>query len=140
MEMHVRTSAYNASRIDPYVNMLRVTTEAMAGALGGCDSLHVGFFDEALRRPDEFSRRIARNLQILLQTESQIHRVMDPAGGSWYVEELTTQVAERAWKTFQNIEQQGGMAASLRSGFLQSTIARTAGSRAEALASPGMLW
>lgn len=134
MMMHVRTSAYNATRVDPYVNMLRVTTEALAGAMGGCNSMHVGFFDETVRQPDEFSRRIARNVQILLQTESHVDRVVDPAGGSWYVESLTGELARRAWDLFQKIEQQGGMAASLQSGFPQHSVAQTAQRRAEALA------
>ncbi len=134
MAMHVRTSATAMTRIDPYVNMLRVTTEALAGAIGGCSSMHVGFFDEAIRRPDEFSRRIARNVQVLLQAESHIHRVVDPAGGSWYVEALTESIAERAWKLFQKIEEQGGMAAALQNGFVRNLIAESARRRAEALA------
>ncbi len=133
MRMHVRTSAYNGTRVDPYVNMLRATTEALAGALGGCNSMHVGFFDEAVRLPDEFSRRIARNVQLLLQTESHVDHVADPAGGSWYVESLTGELARRAWDLFQKIEQQGGMAASLQSGFPQRSVAATAQRRAEAL-------
>ena len=96
--------------------------------------MHVGFFDETVRQPDEFSRRIARNVQILLQTESHVDRVVDPTGGSWYVESQTGELARRAWDLFQTIEQQGGMAASLQSGFPQHSVAQTAQRRAEALA------
>ena len=98
---------YTMTTLDPYVNMLRTTTEALAGAIGGCDSMHAGFFDQGLRMPDDFSRRIARNTQVLLQAESHVHRVIDPAGGSWYVEQLTDEIAARAWTLFQEIEQPG---------------------------------
>jgi len=126
MALHVRTSAYNKTVYDPYVNMLRATTEAFAGVAGGCDSLHVGCFDEAIGLPDEFSRRIARNTQIILQQESHLTRVIDPAGGAWYVEKLTDQVARQAWALFQEVEKQGGMAAALAAGFPQEQIAQTA--------------
>lgn len=134
MNVHVRTSEFDVTRTDPYVNMLRFTTEALSGAIGGCQSMHVGFFDEAIRLPDEFSRRIARNVQIILQSESHLHRVVDPAGGSWFVEWLTETVADRAWKLFQEIEKQGGMSASLRKGHLQESIAASSARRDEALA------
>lgn len=129
MALHVRTSAYNKTVYDPYVNMLRTTTEAFAGVVGGCDSLHVGCFDEAIGLPDEFSRRIARNTQIILQQESHLTRVIDPAGGSWYVEKLTHEVARKAWALFQEIEQQGGMGAALAAGFPQAQVAKTAEQR-----------
>jgi methylmalonyl-CoA mutase len=134
MVMHIRTSSYNATRVDPYVNMLRATTEALSGAIGGCTSMHVGRFDEECGQPGEFSRRIARNVQILLQKESHIDHVVDPVGGSWYVEALTADIAKRAWELFQRIEQEGGMAVALRSGLPQSAVADTARRRVEALA------
>lgn len=134
MVMHCRTSAYDATKVEPYVNMLRVTTEALAAAVGGCQSMHVGCFDGPVRMPDEFSRRIARNVQILLQSEAHVHRVTDPAGGSWYVESLTSGIAERAWALFQEIEAEGGMAAALVAGTVQKRIAATAARRADALA------
>ncbi len=132
--MHTRTSRYTMTTLDPYVNMLRTTTEALAGAIGGCDSMHAGFFDQGLRMPDDFSRRIARNTQVLLQAESHVHRVIDPAGGSWYVEQLTDEIAARAWALFQEIERQGGMAGALTKGFVQRLIEGTAAARAEAVA------
>jgi methylmalonyl-CoA mutase len=129
MTMHVRTSAYNKTIYDPYVNMLRATTEAFAGIVGGCDSMHVGCFDEAIGLPDEFSRRLARNTQIILQQESHLTRVIDPAGGSWYVEELTDAVARKAWALFQEVEKLGGMSRALAAGFPQEQVAQTAEQR-----------
>lgn len=134
MNLHVRTSRYSMTVCDPYVNLLRATTEAFAGVVGGCDSLHVAPFDEAFRSPDEFSRRIARNTQILLKEECHFHRVIDPAGGSYFVESLTDQLAARAWAQFQRIEAGGGLGAALVAGTLQKEIAATAAARAKDLA------
>jgi len=128
--LHARTSAFNKTRVDPYVNMLRVTTEAFAGICGGCDSMHVSPFDEPFDRSDEFSRRIARNLQNLLKDEAHFDKVVDPAGGSWYVEVLTDQVARKAWRLFQEIEGMGGMRKALEHGFVQAQVAETAAKRA----------
>lgn len=132
--LHGCTATWNKTAHDPYVNMLRVTIEAFAGAAGGCDSIHTGQFDEAIRPPDEFSRRIARNTQIILQNEAHLPRVIDPAGGSWYVEKLTDQVARAAWQLFQEVEWQGGMAQALQAGFPQAQVAQTAAKRAGNLA------
>ncbi len=134
MHLHVRTSAYAATAVDPYVNMLRTTTEAFAGGVGGCDSMHVGFFDEAVRLPDEFSRRIARNTQIVLQSEAHLPRVIDPAGGSWYVESLTDEIAQRSWTFFQEIETAGGMGSSILKGEIQERIRAVAMQRADGIA------
>lgn len=130
MALHVRTAAWNKTVYDPYVNLLRTTTEAFAGVVGGCDSLHVSCFDEAIGLPDEFSRRLARNTHLILQQESHLTRVIDPAGGSWYVEKLTAQVAEQSWRLFQEVERQGGMGQALTAGFPQEQIAQTAAQRA----------
>lgn len=129
MTLHVRTSAYTKSIYDPYVNMLRVTTEAFAGAVGGCDSMHTSPFDEAVRPPDEFARRIARNTQLILQQETNLTRVVDPAGGSWYIEKLTDQLGRQAWALFQAVEAQGGMTAALQANFPQNQVAQTAAQR-----------
>jgi methylmalonyl-CoA mutase len=129
MTMHVRTSFWNKTILDPYVNMLRTTVEAFAGVIGGCDSIHVGCFDEPIRLPDEFSRRIARNTQSILKEETHLNEVIDPAGGSWYVETLTDEVARKAWRLFQEVEQKGGMIKALELGFPQGQIARTASQR-----------
>lgn len=134
LHLHVRTSRRNKTTIDPYVNMLRVTTEALAAAVGGVESLHVAPFDEPVRAPDDFSRRIARNVQVILQEEAHLTEVIDPAGGSYAVEALTDQLATNAWALFQEVERQGGMAAALQSGFIQAQIAEVAQKRAANLA------
>lgn len=134
MVLHARTSRWNKTAYDPYVNMLRATTEAFSGIAGGSDSLQVGAFDETLRPADEFSRRMARNIQIILREESHLDRVIDPAGGSWYVETLTTELAEKAWALFQEIEKRGGMAAALKDNYPQSLAAATAQKRLDNLA------
>ncbi|MBB5352474.1 methylmalonyl-CoA mutase [Haloferula luteola] len=132
--IHGRTGIYNKTRHDPYVNLLRTTTEALSGVLGGVDSLCVGAFDECLRVPDDFSRRIARNTQVILQEECEIPAVVDPAGGSWFVEWLTDQVAQKAWEEFQKIEKQGGLLCALEGGTLQVEVAKVHGGREKLLA------
>ncbi|MCG3210971.1 MAG: Methylmalonyl-CoA mutase [Anaerolineae bacterium] len=134
LTLHARTAAGNKTVYDPWVNMLRVTTEAFAGAVAGVDSLHTGHFDEAIGQPDEFSRRIARNTQIILQNEAHLSKVVDPAGGAYTVEKLTDDVARRAWTLFQQVEQQGGMAAALSAGFPQGQVAQVAAARTKNLA------
>src|SRR5581483_5141314 len=126
MALHVRTSQWNKTVYDPYNNMLRATVEAFAGVLGGCDSMQVGAFDEVIRRPDDFSRRIARNTQLVLQKECHLDNVIDPAGGSWYVECLTAELAQRAWGLFQEVEKSGGMEAAMRSEFPQKAVVAAA--------------
>lgn len=130
---HARTSLWNKTVLDPHVNLLRATTEAFAAVVGGCASLHVAPFDECIRVPDDFSRRLARNIQIILAEECQLGRVVDPAGGSWYVESLTAQLAEKAWTLFQEVEKQGGMAFAIREGFPQTTVDRLAAERLTAV-------
>lgn len=132
--MHARTSAYNKTIYDPYVNMLRTTTEAFSGVLGGCNSMHVAPFDEVKQPPDEFSRRIARNTHIILEQESNLARLVDPAGGSWYIEKLTDEVAREAWKLFQEVERQGGMFKALQAGVPQQQVAQIAAQRARNIA------
>lgn len=127
--LHVRTCLFNKTVYDPYVNMLRTTVEAFSGVLGGCDSLQVGAFDEVVRTPDAFSQRIARNQQLVLRDECQLTKVADPAGGSWYVENLTAELAGRAWAIFQEIEKLGGMAKALQAGWPQAEVAKIAEAR-----------
>ncbi|MDF3056403.1 MAG: scpA 1 [Rariglobus sp.] len=131
---HGRTTRWNKTVLDPHVNLLRTTTEAFAGIVGGCSGLQVGTFDECIRTPDDFSRRLARNIQIILAEECQLGRVVDPAGGSWYVETLTHQLAEKAWTLFQEIERFSGMAAALSESYPQTLIERTAAERLAATA------
>lgn len=124
--IHIRTSLWNKTKVDPYNNLLRSTVEAFAGVLGGCDSMQVGAFDEVLREPDDFSRRIARNTQLVLQRECDLNHVVDPVGGSWYVETLTAELANLAWSAFQDIEKSGGIVAAMQVGIPQKATADSA--------------
>lgn len=134
MAIHARTALWNKSRLDPYTNLLRTTTESFSAVLGGVQSLQVTPFDEVFGLPDEFSRRIARNQQILLATEAQLRHVVDPAGGSWAVESITDQIAQKAWELFQKVEAEGGMFEALRKGFVQKDIESVSKAREQALA------
>ncbi|MBJ7903905.1 methylmalonyl-CoA mutase small subunit [Streptomyces sp. DSM 110735] len=131
---HVVTSPVMMSRRDPWVNMLRTTVATLAAGVGGADSVTVLPFDHALGLPDAFARRIARNTSTILLEESHLARVIDPAGGSWYVERLTAELAEAAWEFFRSIEQDGGQAAVLRSGRLREDLAKTWRERSAKLA------
>jgi methylmalonyl-CoA mutase len=134
MTIHARTSRFTKTVLDPHVNILRTTTEAMAAILGQVDSLHVAPFDEPLGLPDQFSRRIARNTHTMLREESHLDAVADPAGGSWFVESLTHEVAAAAWQVFQEIESMGGVVEALIAGKVQLMVADTAGARRQSLA------
>jgi methylmalonyl-CoA mutase len=123
MRQHARTGLYNKTKHDPHVNILRTTTEALSGVLGGVDSLTIGTFDEIVRTPEDSSRRLARNTHIILQEECELTAVIDPAGGSWYIEKLTDDIARKSWEFFQKIEEKGGIVAALKAGFVQDTIA-----------------
>lgn len=120
--IHGRTSKHNKTKFDPYVNMLRTTTEAFSAVMGGVDSLHVGAFDEVVRMPNDFSRRIARNTQIMLSEECHFNHVVDPAGGSWFVENLTKMLGEQAWEKFANTVENGGLFANLKNEAIQNDI------------------
>ena len=129
VHLHARTALRNKTVRDPYNNMLRATVEAFAAVLGGCDSLQIGCFDQVVRRPDDFSRRIARNVHAILKEEAHLHEVIDPAGGAWYVETLTDALARQAWALFQEIERDGGMAEALAGGGPQRQVAAIAAQR-----------
>jgi methylmalonyl-CoA mutase len=135
ISLHVRTSQWNKSFVDPYNNLLRATVESFAGVLGGCDSMQVGAFDEVVRQPDDFSLRIARNTQLVLQKECNLNHVIDPAGGSWFVESATAEIAERAWTRFQEVEKRGGMEAAMRAGVPQQAVGETASKKIKAVTS-----
>lgn len=122
MYIHARTSSFTKTKDDVYVNILRGTIEAFAGAASNVDSLHVTPFDEAVQEPTSFSRRIARNTSLILQEESHIDKTIDPAGGSWYVEHLTDELAQKAWEKFQEIEREGGIIAALEKGTVQAWV------------------
>ena len=124
MRIHARPALFFKTIYDPYVNMLRNTTEIFSGVVGGIDSFESAPFDEPIRKGDEFSRRIARNIQIMLQEEFGMLQPIDPAGGSWAVETLTRQMKEKIWAEFQSIEKQGGIVAALRAGSVQEEIAK----------------
>ena len=127
--LHVRTAERMMTRRDPWVNMLRVTAAAFAAGVGGAFSVTTAPFDAELGEPDELGRRMARNTQLLLMEESNVGRVTDPAGGSWYVETLTAQIAEGAWSLFGQIEAAGGLAATLVDGSLASQVAEVRDAR-----------
>ncbi|ADB76930.1 methylmalonyl-CoA mutase subunit beta [Geodermatophilus obscurus] len=131
---HAVTSSVMTTRRDPWVNMLRTTVACFAAGVGGADVVTVQPFDAALGLPDAFSRRIARNTQNLLVEEAHLARVLDPAGGSWYVEALTDALAEAAWSWFTEIEAAGGLVAGLDSGLVRDRIAAAWDARAERLA------
>lgn len=120
---HAVASPTMLTRRDPYVNLLRGTVAGFAAGVGGADAVTVAPFDAALGRSTPFSRRIARNTQSLLVEESHLARVIDPAGGSWFVESLTDSLAKAAWAFFQEIEAAGGAVAALDSGFVAEQIA-----------------
>ncbi|MFI3331474.1 MAG: methylmalonyl-CoA mutase family protein [Rikenellaceae bacterium] len=126
MFIHAVTSKWNMSVYDPYVNMLRGTTEAMSATMAGVHSLEVLPFDAAFEEPTEFSARIARNVQLLLKHESHIDQVIDPAGGSYYIETLTKNIAEQAWALFKEVEDKGGYTAAFFAGDIQSSIEASA--------------
>ena len=126
MFIHCKTTEFNQTYFDPYVNMLRTTTEAFSAIVGNADSITTNPFDESFNPSDNFSRRIARNTQIVLKEESHLDQVIDPAGGSYFVEKLTDDIASAAWKLFQTIEEKGGMLKSIQSGFVQDEISKVA--------------
>ncbi|WP_405392864.1 methylmalonyl-CoA mutase small subunit [Streptomyces sp. NBC_01102] len=131
---HAVTSSVMMTRRDPWVNMLRTTLACLGAGVGGADSVTVLPFDHALGLPDAFARRIARNTSTILMEESHLARVIDPAGGSWYVERLTDELAAAAWSFFQEVERAGGQAAALRSGMVGERLAATWAARGRDLA------
>ncbi len=129
MNIHATTSKFNQTIYDPYVNMLRGTTESMSATIAGVDSLSVTPFNKAYETETEFSDRIARNTQILLKEESYFNKITDPAGGSYYIENLTNSIAEHAWKLFQEIEAKGGYVEAFKAGFIQEQVTESANKR-----------
>ncbi len=133
LRLHAVTARRTKTLRDPWVNMLRTTTEAFSAMAGGADSLTTRGFDELLGPSDAFARRIARNVQVILNEEAHVTHVADPAGGSYYVESLTETIARDAWKRFQQLEAGGGLSAALESGKLQAEIAEIADKRDKAI-------
>ncbi|MBC6990576.1 methylmalonyl-CoA mutase family protein [Hymenobacter sp. BT491] len=113
LRLFAGTATWSQTTLDPYTNLLRVTTETMAAVLGGADAVSVAPFDKLFHEPNDFSDRLARNLSVILREESHLDLVTDPAAGSYYLETLTDQLAQEAWALFQRIEAQGGMPSAL---------------------------
>lgn len=133
LRMHCQTSGWSLTAQDPYNNIVRTTIEALAAVFGGTQSLHTNSFDEALALPSEFSARIARNTQLILAEETHITRVVDPLGGSYYVESLTASLAEHARRLIEEIQSQGGMVAAIMSGYAKMLIEEAAARRQAAI-------
>lgn len=129
MVAHATTSRFNQTLYDAHVNLLRSQTESMSAALAGVDSITVTPFDTPYKTPDEFSERIARNQQHLLKEESHLDKVIDPAGGSYYVETLTVAIAKEAWKLFLDVEEKGGFLAECNAGEVQKAVRESAEKR-----------
>ena len=129
LRTHCQTSGVSLTEQDPYNNVVRTAFEAMAAALGGTQSLHTNSFDEAIALPTEFSARIARNTQLILQHESGITNVVDPLGGSYYVEALTKELADEAWRMIEEVESLGGMTKAVEQGLPKMRIEEAAARR-----------
>ncbi|WP_324750953.1 methylmalonyl-CoA mutase [Sphingomonas sp. LY54] len=130
LRTHCQTSGVSLTEQDPYNNVIRTTVEAMAAALGGTQSLHTNALDEAIALPTDFSARIARNTQIVLQEETGITNVVDPLGGSYYVEALTQELVDKAWEIIERVEADGGMAKAVAHGWPKAMIEEASAARA----------
>jgi methylmalonyl-CoA mutase len=130
LRTHCQTSGVSLTEQDPYNNIVRTAIEAMAAVLGGTQSLHTNSFDEAIALPTDFSARIARNTQLILAEESGITNVADPLGGSWFVESLTKELADKAWALIEEVEAMGGMTAAVAEGLPKRRIEEAAAAQA----------
>ncbi|PSS60382.1 methylmalonyl-CoA mutase [Ensifer sp. NM-2] len=133
LRTHCQTSGVSLQEQDPYNNIIRTAFEAMSAALGGTQSLHTNSFDEAIALPTEFSARIARNTQLILQHETGVTKVVDPLAGSYYVESLTNELAEKAWALIEEIEAMGGMTEAVNAGLPKRLIEEAATRRQAAV-------
>jgi len=140
MSIHATTSRWNKTLYDPYVNILRTTTEAMSAAIAGVEVISVGPFDLRYKNTDEFSYHIARNQQIILKEESWLDKVADPAAGSYYIESLTEQLAASAWALFQETEAKGGLIQCMESGIIQDYITASASVKEEDIATKKIIF
>ncbi|WP_405405768.1 methylmalonyl-CoA mutase [Paracoccus sp. Ld10] len=129
LRTHCQTSGVSLQEQDPYNNVIRTAYEAMSAALGGTQSLHTNALDEAIALPTDFSARIARNTQLILQEETGITHVVDPLAGSYYIESLTAELADKAWALIQEVEEMGGMTKAVASGMPKLRIEETAARR-----------
>jgi methylmalonyl-CoA mutase len=126
LRTHCQTSGWSLTEQDPYNNVVRTTVEAMAAVFGGTQSLHTNSFDEAIALPTEFSARIARNTQLILQEETHITNVIDPWAGSYMMEKLTQDMADHAWAIIEEVEQMGGMTKAVESGWAKLQVEKCA--------------
>lgn len=133
MMAHAETSTFNLTLFDAHVNLLRTQTEAMSAALGGVHSMTVTPFDKTYETPDDFSERIARNQQLLLKEEAHLNKVVDPAAGSYYIENLTVSIAKQAWDLFLQVEDEGGMLEAIKAGKIQEAVNASKKARHEAV-------
>ena len=133
LRTHCQTSGVSLQEQDPYNNVVRTAYEALAAVLGGTQSLHTNALDEAIALPTEFAARIARNTQLILQEETGVANVIDPLAGSYYVESLTAQMAEEAWKLIEEVEEMGGMTKAVASGMPKLRIEESAARRQAAI-------
>src|SRR5207302_4154635 len=129
LRTHCQTSGVSLTEQDPYNNVVRTAYEALAAVLGGTQSLHTNSFDEAIALPSDFAARIARNTQLILAEETGISHVIDPLGGSYYVEALTQAIANEAWLLIQEVEKLGGMTKAVDSGMPKLRIEEAAARR-----------
>ena len=134
MNIHAETSTFNLTLFDAHVNLLRTQTEAMSAALAGVDSMTVTPFDKTYQTPDDFSERLARNQQLLLKEESHFDKVIDPAAGSYYIENLTVSIAKQAWELFLAVEEAGGFYSALKAGTVQAAVNESNKARHKAVA------
>ena len=137
--IHARTSRWNTTIYNPYANIMRATTETMSAILGGADSILVAPFDDCFQFPNEESRRLARNTQLLLKKEAQLARVADPGGGSYYLETLTDSIAAKTWNILQQIEAVGGYRKAQAAGEIKRAIERSRTEKERAVASRNMV-
>lgn len=133
MLAHAETSTFNLTLFDAHVNLLRTQTEAMSAALAGVNSIAVTPFDKAYQTPDDFSERIARNQQLLLKEECHFDKVVDPAAGSYFIENLTVSIAQQAWNLFLQVEEEGGMLEAIKAGKVQAAVNASNKARHEAV-------
>ena len=133
LRTHCQTSGVSLQEQDPYNNIVRTAYEAMSAVLGGTQSLHTNSFDEAIALPTEFSARIARNTQLILQNETGVTKVVDPLAGSYYVEKLTADLVDEAWKLIEEVEEMGGMTKAVATGMPKLRIEEAAAKRQAAV-------
>ena len=129
LRTHCQTSGVSLQEQDPYNNVIRTTIEAMAAVLGGTQSLHTNALDEAIALPTDFSARVARNTQLVIQEETGITKVVDPLGGSYYIESLTNELATKAWEIIERVEAEGGMAKAVAAGWPKAMIEEAAAAK-----------